>query len=237
MPTPLQDLVTELRRRANPQKAKILQGFFKTKKGEYGYGDIFLGITVPEQRKVAGKYSTLPRAQLTKLLHSKIHEHRLTALLILVLQFKKADKKTRDDIVALYLRNTKYINNWDLVDSSAKYILGEYLISRDRSILYTLVRSKNIWERRIAIIATHHFIANNDFKDALELTKILLTDTHDLIHKACGWMLREVGKRNRAAETEFLERYASRMPRTMLRYALEHYPPKVRLLYMKNPAV
>lgn len=222
----LQNLIKDLSKLQDPQKAQILQGFFKTGKGQYGEGDIFLGITVPDQRKIAQKYKDLAFSDVEKLLKSKIHEHRLTALLILVQQFKNANEITRKKIVNFYLKSTKYINNWDLVDLSANHILGTYLLGKDTSILKKLAKSKNLWERRIAMIATLAYITKNEFKEALVIAQILLNDTHDLIHKAVGWMLREVGKRNQTVEEEFLKKHYKQMPRTMLRYELKDSIPK-----------
>ncbi|MFI5293873.1 MAG: DNA alkylation repair protein [Thermodesulfovibrionales bacterium] len=181
---------------ADPEKAKILARFFKTGKGQYGEGDVFLGIVVPKQRTVAKKYSGLPLRDIGRLLTSKIHEHRLVALIILANAYKNADTEGRERIVDFYLKQARNINNWDLVDLSAPNILGEYLLDKDRTVLYRLAGSKNLWERRIAIMSTFAFIRKNDFKDTLRICELLLNDSHDLIHKAAGWMLREVGKRD-----------------------------------------
>lgn len=224
----------ELLKLKNPAKAKILSKFFKTGKGEYGEGDIFLGITVPEQRQVAKKYSDLKLEELQKLLSSRIHEHRLTSLLILVNKYQKSAEIERRKIFSFYLKNSRNINNWDLVDLSADKILGTYLLERDRSILYQLAKSTNLWKRRIAIISTFAFIKNNQFKDTLKISRLLLKDNHDLIHKAVGWMLREVGKRNQKQEEEFLMKYYQKMPRTMLRYAIEKFKEKKRKFYLKR---
>ncbi|MBI3070166.1 MAG: DNA alkylation repair protein [Candidatus Levybacteria bacterium] len=224
----------ELQKLKNPKKAEILSRFFKTGKGEYGQGDIFLGVTVPKQRQVAKKYIDLNLEDLQKLLSSKIHEHRLTALLILVDKYKKADKALKKRIFNFYLKNTKNINNWDLVDLSAPNIVGDFLLDKDKLILYKLVKSKNLWEKRIAILATYVFIKNNQFNDALEISQILLKDNHDLIHKAVGWMLREIGKRNQAIEEQFLKKHHQNMPRTMLRYAIERFSEEKRRFYLKR---
>jgi len=221
----------DLLKSSNKRKAKILQRFFKTGPGEYGQGDIFIGVTVPQIRKLAKKYQELPLIQVEKLLKSPIHEQRLLALIILVLNFPKGNQT---EIYRLYLQNTKYINNWDLVDLTAGHIVGAYLWDKNRAILYKLVRSKSLWERRIAIIATFYFIRNNQFQDTLKIAKALLGDQHDLIHKAVGWMLREVGKRDLKVEESFLKKYYSVMPRTMLRYAIERFPETKRQSYLRG---
>lgn len=222
----------DIQRLGNPEKAKILSGFFKTGKGQYGEGDIFLGIPVPEQRKIAIKYSDLPLKDLHKLLSNRIHEHRLIALLILIGRYRREDKTGKRNIFNLYLKNTQYINNWDLVDLSAPNIIGDYLLTRDRSILYRLAQSENLWERRIAVISTFAFIKANQFDDTFLVAELLLHDRHDLIHKAAGWMLREIGKRDQQKEEIFLRKYAAVMPRTMLRYAVERFDSKKRLSYL-----
>ena len=226
----LTSLEKELKIKANLEKAKILQRFFKTGPGEYGEGDVFLGIVVPEIRKLVKKYSNLKIKEIIKLLHSKIHEERLTALLIMVNKFQVEEDKEK--IYNLYLKNTKYINNWDLVDLSAGKIIGDYLLNKPKSILYKLAKSKSIWERRISIIATFNFIKNNKFTETLKISKILLNDEHDLIHKAVGWMLREIGKKDLKIEESFLRKYCKKMPRTMLRYAIEKFPEKKRKQYL-----
>ena len=228
----LLNLKKELRMKASPKKAKILQRFFKTGHGEYGEGDVFLGVVVPDIRKLVKEYSDLKLKEAVKLLHSKIHEERLTALLIMVSQFQA--EKNEEKVYNLYLKNTKYINSWDLVDLSADKIVGVYLASKSKLILCELSKSKNIWERRISIISTFCFIKNNRFEETLKIAKILLSDEHDLIHKAVGWMLREVGKRDLKTEEEFLKKYYKRMPRTMLRYAIEKFPEKKRKKYLLN---
>lgn len=221
-------VVRELKKFGSPERAKSSAWFFKTGKGEYGYGDVFVGVTVPEQRKIAKRFSDLSLSEVEKLLCGKIHECRLTALFVLVSRFNRGDLRTRAEIVRLYLRNRSRVNNWDLVDSSASYILGQHLLKLDRKILYALVRSKSLWDRRIAIIATQAFIREDDFTDMLKLAGLLLQDRHDLIHKAVGWMLREVGNRSLAVEESFLLKHAHSMPRTMLRYAIEKFPEKKR---------
>ena len=223
-------IFSDLRKEASPSKAKIYARFFKTGKGEYGEGDVFLGLTVPKTREIAGKYIDLDYGNLERLLKSKIHEERLIALLILVERFKKTDDKK--EIVDFYLKSLKYVNNWDLVDLSADKILGNYLLDKDKSLLYKLVKSENIWERRIAMISTLHFIRNNKFDDTIRIARILMNDSHDLIHKACGWMLREMGKRDVSVLRNFLDRYHKEMPRTMLRYSIEKFSKQEREKWM-----
>ena len=244
--TNLNNLLKDLKQKADPEKAKLLARFFKTGKGQYGEGDIFLGITVPESRKIAVKYSKLPFSDIAKLLKNKYHEARLVALLILVNKYKvlaRQDLATcarpclaQKKIVDFYLANTKYINNWDLVDLSAGYILGEYIYyKKDKSILLELAKSKNLWEKRIAIISTFAFIYKGKSKWTLRIVRMLINDSHDLIHKACGWMLREVGKRvSESKLTSFLDRHSDNMPRTMLRYAIERLPEKIRKYYLNK---
>jgi 3-methyladenine DNA glycosylase AlkD len=217
----LKNLKKEYQQLANPAQAAISRGFFKTGSGEYSEGDIFLGIKVPIQRKIVRKYLDLPLFDLQDLLNSKIHEHRLSALFILIGQYKKADNKTKQRFFKFYLNNTKNINNWDLVDSSSPNIVGDYLLDKPRDILYKLIRSELLWERRISIVSTLAFIRLGQFDDALALAEKSLNDKHDLMHKAAGWMLREVGKRSEAALETFLQKRYRFMPRTMLRYAIE----------------
>jgi 3-methyladenine DNA glycosylase AlkD len=223
---------TELKKLSDPEHAMKLQGFFKTGEGEYGEGDIFLGVRVPDQRRIAKKYKNIPLTDVNDLLQSGIHEHRLTALFILTEQFNKGDEKTRRRIVDLYLGNTAYVNNWDLVDSSAHKILGEWLVDKARDVLYEMVESENLWERRISIISTFAFTNRGDLTDALALAKALIEDRHDLIHKASGWVLREVGKKDQSALETFLLEHYQKMPRTMLRYAIERLPEERRRFYM-----
>jgi len=216
----------------NPTKAEILMRFFKTGKGEYGAGDKFLGIVVPKLRELVKKYwREIKLSEIEKLLHSQIHEERLIALLLLVKKFEAGE--FQEKIFKMYLKNTKFINNWDLVDLSAPNIVGEYLRDKDRKILYQLAKSKKLWERRIAILATFQFIKNKETKDALAIAEILLKDKHDLIHKAVGWMLREVGKRcSEEILEKFLQKHFKTMPRTMLRYAIEKFSEKKRKSYL-----
>ena len=227
------EIEKDLKALSNPERAKMSAGYFKTGKGEYGEGDVFLGLTVPQQRVIAKKYAHADLSTIDTLMKSNIHEHRFTALEILVMKFETAGEAERKEIFGFYLKHTASVNNWDLVDTSAPYIVGEYLLDNDRAILHKLAKSKNIWERRIAIVATFAFIRNNDFKDTLKLSEILLTDSHDLIHKAVGWALREVGKKNQTEEENFLRKFYKQMPRTMLRYAIERFDAKKKIFYMK----
>jgi 3-methyladenine DNA glycosylase AlkD len=227
----LKNLISDLKKLEDKKQAQLLQGFFKTGKGQYGEGDIFLGIKVPVQRKVARNYNDLSLKDIQTLLNSKIHEHRLCALFILTHKYEKTKKK---EIVDFYLKNAKKVNNWDLVDSSAHKILGDYLLDKDKKILYQLANSNNLWEKRISIISTAAFINKNQFEDTLKISEILLNDSHDLIHKAVGWMLREVGKRDQAVEEKFLNKYHKIMPRTMLRYSIEKFDDKKRKFYMRK---
>jgi 3-methyladenine DNA glycosylase AlkD len=229
------DVRKELKSMADPEKAAIMQRFFKTGPSQYGEGDIFIGVMVPQSRLVAKKFNQLPVGEVRTLLYSRVHEERLVALLILARRYSSASSsREKEQIVKFYLEHIKQVNNWDLVDLSAPSILGAHLVDRDdrRRLLYRLAGSENVWERRIAIVATHHFIRNGDFSDTLKIAEMLLQDRHDLIHKAVGWMLREVGKRDAAAEEEFLEKHCSVMPRTMLRYAIERLSERKRRRYM-----
>lgn len=221
----------ELMAKASNERAAVSQRFFKTGKGEYGEGDIFIGLTVPQSREISKSYKELYFIEVEKLLHSKIHEERLIALYILVFKFKKEPKKVFD----FYLKNTKYVNNWDLVDSSAHLIVGEYLMDKARDLLYFLARSESLWEKRIAIIATFQFIRKNQFEDTIKIAEILLGGRHDLIHKAVGWMLREMGKKSEKTLEEFLNKHAQKMPRTMLRYSIEKLSPEKKRIYMHKP--
>jgi 3-methyladenine DNA glycosylase AlkD len=232
----LKDFKRDLARNASKEKALIYQRFFKTGKGEYGEGDIFLGLTVPEQKKIAKKYADLSMQDLQSLIKSKIHEERQICLQILILKYKKADSKQQKEIYNFYIKNTKQINNWDLVDLSAYKIVGPYLEDKDKSVLYKLAKSPNLWERRISILSTFYYIMQNKPEDTLKIAFILKDDKHDLMHKAVGWMLREVGKRcSEELEEEFLRKHYTTMPRTMLRYAIERFPEKKRQFYMKKP--
>lgn len=217
------------------KKAKILARFFKTEKGQYGEGDIFLGITVPVSRAIAQKYNDSSFKETEELLKNKVHEIRLIGILILVHKYEIGKKEERKKIVSFYLKNTKYINNWDLVDLSAYKILGEYLLDKkNKNILLKLSKSKNLWEQRIAIISTLAFIRREDLAWTFKIAEIFLSHEHDLIHKAVGWMLREAGKKNEKALRDFLNANLSKMPRTMLRYAIEKFPESIRLFYLKK---
>lgn len=228
-------ILSELRSVGSAEKAVHLSRFFKTAPGQYGEGDLFLGVVVPQTRGIAKENKTAPLEELQKLLNSPWHEARLCALLILVLRYKdrKTTQEDRDHIYRFYLKNTHRCNNWDLVDLSCRDIVGEYLVDKDRSPLYRLAESDNLWEQRIAVVSTWAFIRRSDFTDILTLAEYFITHKHDLMHKAVGWMLREVGKRDRDTLTDFLERFATRLPRTSLRYAIEHYPEEQRQYFLK----
>ena len=228
----LPEIKESLQKLADKNTAEVLQRFFKTGAGEYGEGDVFIGIKVPPLRKLAAEFQDTPLKSLRRLLKSEIHEERTLALMILVRQFARADENVRERIYDFYVAHTSFINNWDLVDGSAPYIIGPFLWKRDRSPLYVLAKSTSLWERRIAILSTFYFIRQNDFVDALKISELLLADEHDLIHKAVGWMLREIGKRDRAVEESFLKTRCRTMPRTMLRYAIERFPEPHRRRYL-----
>ncbi len=228
----LSELKKEMNRLANARHAKTALWFFKTGPGEYGEGDRFIGIRGPMLRKLSKKYRDLAMSDVKRLLTSPIHEMRQVGLFILVLQFERGDTATRKKIYNLYLKHTKFINNWDLVDLSAPNIVGMYLLDKPRAILYRLARSQSLWERRIAMLATFAFIRHNDFTDALKIASLLRTDEHDLMHKAVGWMLREIGKRNLASEERWLRTRYQTLPRTMLRYAIEKFPEPKRKKYL-----
>ncbi len=231
----IEELQKETKKLGDKERAIHSQRFFKTGKGEYGEGDVFYGLTNPTCHLLANKYKELPIEEIQELIKSKIHEERLIALLILVYQYQRSDQKTKEKIYKLYLKYTKYINNWDLVDLSAHKIIGNYLLNKNIYILETLANSKNLWEKRISMISTFAFISKNNPKPTLEIVKILLHDSHDLIHKAVGWSLREVGKRcGEDIEREFLDKYAVTMPRTMLRYAIERLDKNIRHEYLQT---
>ena len=229
-----QKIRARLQKLCDKRRAAASQRYFKTGPGEYGEGDIFLGITVPELRKLVTEYQDLALAETIQLLQSAIHEERLLALLLLVRAYAKADARTKKHIYDLYLENTRYINNWDLVDASAEHIVGAFLIGKHKKPLHDLAKSHDLWERRIAIMATFHFIKHDKFVETLTIARELLSDEEDLIHKAVGWMLREVGKRHIQSEEQFLKEHYKKMPRTMLRYAIERFPESKRLRYLKG---
>ena len=221
-----------LRQRADPSRLPILQSFFKTGPGQYAEGDVFIGVTVPELRRTCRECADATPEEITGLLQSRVHEERSLALLLMVQAFQRADAAGRRALYEQYLASTACINNWDLVDSSAAAIVGAWLSDRSRRPLHRLARSKSLWERRIAIVATHHFIRNGDVAETFQIADILLHDDHDLIHKAVGWMLREAGKREPAALRKFLKTRYAKMPRTMLRYAIEKFPEPERRAYL-----
>lgn len=218
----------------DPQRAQHHQRFFKTGKGEYGEGDVFIGIRVPKLRAIAKHFKQATLEDALELLHSKYHEVRLTALLLMVNLYTHATSTEQAKIYRAYLEHTNYINNWDLVDSSALQIVGHYLFDKDRSSLIDLAHSEDLWERRIAIIASYYFIRQYEFQDTLNISEVLLYDKEDLIHKAVGWMLREVGNRSRPTEESFLKKHYHSMPRTMLRYSIEKFPETLRQAYLKG---
>jgi len=229
----LTDLKKTLRAHANPEQAKKALRFFKTGRGEYGAGDRFLGIPVPTLRKIS-RECDLSLGELQELLDSPLHEERLIALFILIRKYNRADDEEREEIYRYYRENSGNVNNWDLVDSSAPHIVGKHLLHRDKEILFQLAASSNLWERRIAIVATGHFIKSGHMETTLRIAEMLIGDEHDLIHKAVGWMLREIGKREFDVEKRFLDRHYRRMPRTMLRYALERFPEDLRQRYLRG---
>ncbi|HET9572087.1 MAG TPA: DNA alkylation repair protein [Bacteroidales bacterium] len=226
----------ELKRKQNPEKGEILQRFFKTGPGQYGEGDIFWGLTVPETRAIVAKFPKMPLEEIELLLIDPVHEVRLAAGILLVNKFKKATNSERQAIYEFYIVHASRFNNWDLVDVTCPQIVGVWLLDKDRKQLYELAASSNLWEQRISIVSTFALIRNNDFEDCMNISKMLLNHKHDLIQKAVGWMLREMGKRNFLVETEFLienDRYKT-MPRTMLRYAIEKYPEHQRQAFLKG---
>jgi 3-methyladenine DNA glycosylase AlkD len=224
----------KLKQLADPETAAHSQRFFKTGPGQYGEGDRFLGIRVPVIREVAGKARDLPLDKVASLLHSKWHEERLLALIILTLQFRRGEARRQRQVLDFYLDNLEWVNSWDLVDSSAHLIIGPWLQDRPRDLLHELARSPVLWERRIAMMATYCYIKQDDHADALAIAETLLDDEHDLIHKVCGWMLREIGKRDQSVEEEFLQEHYRRMPRTMLRYAIERFEEGLRQRYLRG---
>ncbi len=227
-----QQVTAALDQHASVSKAKANAWFFKTDPGQYGAGDEFIGVTVPEQRRVAKQFKTLPLAEIEKLLHSPIHEHRLTALIIMVGQYQKGDEDTKKHIAGLYHKNRAFVNNWDLVDSSAPYILGDYLRHHSRNVVDRLAKSKSLWDRRIAVLTAGAWIREGDFDWTFKLAEQMMADREDLIHKATGWMLREVGNKDQAALLTFLDTHYRQMPRTMLRYAIERLTPDQKRHYL-----
>lgn len=234
----MSDRLAELRKKikalGSTDIAETMQWFFKTGKGEYGEGDVFAGLKVPTQRKLAREFRDLSLSDLKELLDSEVHEERLISLFILIDKYERGDEKEKKAIYAFYIRYRKLINNWDLVDLSAPRIIGKHLLESDKSILFKFASSKILWERRIALLSTYEFIRNHNYDTTLKLAKILLNDEHDLIHKAVGWMLREIGKRNLKVEEKFLKSYYSMMPRAMLHYAIEKFPETKRKKYLKG---
>lgn len=233
----VQDLILELRAKSDPEKAKFLQRYFKTGKGQYAEGDIFIGLKVPEMRKLAKKYyKEMSLKEIQEFLNSKIHEHRQTALFMLCLKYKKAKKDNlqKRQIYEFYLKNAKNVNNWDLVDCSAPTIVGDFSLRDGTHTIRFLAKSSNLWEKRIAILATFPFIKKRDFGESLFIADTLMNDEYDLIHKAVGWMLREIGKKNTGVLELFLSTRYKKMPRTMLRYSIEKFPEEKRKKYLKG---
>ncbi len=230
----ISEIKTRLKELGSPEDALFLQRFFKTAPGQYGHGDIFIGVRVPNTRRLLREYRGLTADDVMPLLRSPVHEERLFALLALVRSFETGDEATRERVYRLYLDHTEWINNWDLVDISAPHIVGAFLEGRSSEPLYRLARSESLWERRIAILATFYFIRRGRFDDTLALARLLLGDREDLMHKAVGWMLREVGKRDQAVAEEFLKEQCRIMPRTMLRYAIEKFTPELRQQYLRG---
>jgi 3-methyladenine DNA glycosylase AlkD len=224
----------KLQQLGSEEKAKVLQRFFKTGPGEYGEGDVFIGVRVPDLRKLVKEYQDIRIKEVMQLLRSTIHEERLFALLILVSKFSKGNETVKKRIYELYLQHTQFINSWDLVDGSAHQIVGAFLMDKSKDPIYHLAKSNSLWERRIAILSTFHFIKHDNYSETLKISKILLTDDQDLIHKAVGWMLREIGKRHILTEEIFLKKYYKRIPRTMLRYAIEKFPESKRKKYLRG---
>ena len=231
---PVKEIKEKLQKLGNKKRAAQSRRYFKTAPGEYGEGDMFVGIRVPELRKLSRAYRDIPLEATEILLNSPIHEERVLALLILVLKYAGSDAGEQKRIYTLYLKNTRFVNNWDLVDASAHYIVGPFLMDKSKKPLYRLATSKSIWERRIAIMSTFHYIRQNIYSETLKIADTLISDKEDLIHKAVGWMLREIGKRDLQTEEEFLRPRYKAMPRTMLRYAIERFPAAKRQRYLKG---
>jgi 3-methyladenine DNA glycosylase AlkD len=234
MPSRISELRFKIKTLADKKVAETMQWFFKTGRGDYGEGDVFIGLKVPVQRKLAREFKDLSLTEIKELLTSSVHEERLISLFILIDKYLKADEKWKKKIFNFYLKNREGINNWDLVDISAPKIIGKQFREKDKSILFKFALSKNLWERRIAILSTQEFIKNDDFAPTLQLAEMLISDEHDLIHKAVGWMLREIGKRDRATEEKFLKIHYKNMPRTMLRYAIEKFSETKRKKYLQG---
>jgi len=230
----IRNIRKKLQQLGSEEKAKVLKKFFKTGPGEYGEGDVFIGVGVPELRKMVKEYPDITIEESVQLLRSRIHEERMLALLILVGKYSKGNEDVKKRIYELYLQHTKFINSWDLVDGSAHHIVGDFLMDKSKEPIYRLAKSNNLWERRIAILSTFRFIKYDNYLETLKISRILLTDEQDLIHKAVGWMLREIGKRHISTEEIFLKKYYKRMPRTMFRYAIEKFPESKRQKYLKG---
>ncbi|HEX8947460.1 MAG TPA: DNA alkylation repair protein [Dissulfurispiraceae bacterium] len=233
-PMRVSDICSRLEGLGDSQRAQALQRFFKTAPGEYGEGDVFVGLRVPQIRQLAKEYRDLPLPETSKLLRAPIHEARLLALLILIRIYRHADNSIQKQIYDLYLKSTRFINNWDLVDLSAGHIVGAHLRDRSKSPLRTLAKSNLLWDRRISILATSHYIKYGEFDETLRIARLLLHDPEDLIHKAVGWMLREIGKRDQPVEESFLKAHYKAMPRTMLRYSIERFPEALRKQYLRG---
>jgi 3-methyladenine DNA glycosylase AlkD len=230
----VKNIQRKLKQLESKEKAKVSQRYFKTGPGEYGEDDVFIGVRVPDLRKLAKEYQSITIKEIKQLLKSAIHEERQLALLMLVNKYSKGNETVKKGIYELYLQYTQFINNWDLVDVSAHHIIGAFLLDKSKEPLFSLAKSRNLWERRIAIVSTFHFIKHNKYTATLKIAKILLADKEDLIHKAVGWMLREVGKRHRLNLEMFLKKHYKKMPRTMLRYAIEKFPESKRQRYLKG---
>jgi len=230
----VQNIQKKLQQLGSKDKAKVLQRFFKTGPGEYGEGDVFIGVRVPDLRKLSKKYQDITIKEVMQLLRSTIHEERFFSLLILISKYSKGNEAVKKRIYELYLHNTQFINSWDLVDGSAPHIIGTFLTDKSKEPIYRLAKSDNLWERRIAILSTFHFIKHDKYAETLTISKILLSDEQDLIHKAVGWMLREIGKRHMLTEEIFLKKHYKKMPRTMLRYAIEKFPESKRQKYLRG---
>jgi len=222
----------QLKKLSNDKKAIFYQRFFKTAPGEYSHGDQFIGVTVPHLRALSKQFKELPRTETLKILTSPIHEERLLALFILVLQYQRGDDKQKKSVYDFYVKKRKYVNNWDLVDTTCHKIIGAHLHTREKDLLYKLAKSRSLWDKRIAMMSTYYFIKREHYEDALNIAELLKDDSHDLIHKVVGWMLREIGKKDLSIEETFLKKYYKTMPRTMLRYAIEHFPETLRKKYL-----